>query len=110
MTFLCYYSSLLRPSRSQLSGSHKGHSANHYFSTSTLRKPVEARSVCAISFVFLIYTPTMGNVFGRVPQCLGLGLFYLLAQLQQMGRNVHEAPFHNCALQNELSFESSWLK
>lgn len=41
---------------------------------------------------------------------LGFGLFYLLAQLQQTGKSVDSAPFHNYALQNELSFESSWLK
>lgn len=29
ITFLCYYSSLLSPSRSQLSGSHKEHMAVH---------------------------------------------------------------------------------
>lgn len=37
-TFLCYYSSLLRPSRSQLSWSHKEHMADPYFLIFAIRK------------------------------------------------------------------------
>lgn len=100
MTFLCYDSLVLRPSRSQLFGAHKGHTADDYFSISTLRKTCRSELAYTVNLAFLIHTQTMGkSVWKQFHSVEGLGLFYMLAQLQHMGRGGGDrAPFHSCAL------------
>lgn len=74
-------------------------------------KPEEASSACALSLAFLIYTQAVGKcVWKQFHGVEGSGLFFMLAQLWKMGRSGETEPFHSCALQNELTLESSWLK